>query len=162
MYYFDSFGVMTPPLFLEEYVDLGSNERQREYDESCCGAYCLYVIYLFDKGFRIKSVSNILTNQCKYPGICDVCCKDNEIDSEGEGDIYLLREKPPLVKPRSRVSPSQIAGHGQKSNSGTVSQIDVNGSLQSWLDDDNIIVNASIPESFRCVIAGPSECGKSF
>ena len=26
-YYFDSFGVETPPLFLKEYVDLGSNER---------------------------------------------------------------------------------------------------------------------------------------
>ena len=25
VYYFDSFGVETPPLFLEEYVDLGSN-----------------------------------------------------------------------------------------------------------------------------------------
>ena len=27
VYYFDSFGVETPPLFLEECVDLGSNER---------------------------------------------------------------------------------------------------------------------------------------
>ena len=27
VYYFDSFGVETPPLFSEEYVDLGSNER---------------------------------------------------------------------------------------------------------------------------------------
>ena len=27
VYYFASFGVGTPPLFLEEYVDLGSNER---------------------------------------------------------------------------------------------------------------------------------------
>ena len=27
VYYFDSLGVETPPLFLEEYVDLGSNER---------------------------------------------------------------------------------------------------------------------------------------
>ena len=27
VYYFDSFGLETPPLFLEEYVDLGSNER---------------------------------------------------------------------------------------------------------------------------------------
>ena len=27
VYYFDSFGVETPPLFLEEYVDLGSNEK---------------------------------------------------------------------------------------------------------------------------------------
>ena len=26
-FYFDSFGVETPPLFLEEYIDLGSNEN---------------------------------------------------------------------------------------------------------------------------------------
>ena len=38
-YYFDSFGVETPPLFLEEYVDLGSDERLKECDESYCGAY---------------------------------------------------------------------------------------------------------------------------
>ena len=31
-YYFDSFGVETPPLFLEEYVDLGSNERIQQHD----------------------------------------------------------------------------------------------------------------------------------
>ena len=37
-YYFDSFGVETPPLFLEEYVDLSSNERIQQYDESYCGA----------------------------------------------------------------------------------------------------------------------------
>ena len=37
-YYFDSFGVETPPLFLEEYVDLGSNERIQQYDESYRGA----------------------------------------------------------------------------------------------------------------------------
>ena len=41
VYYFDSFGVETLPLFLEEYVDLGSNERIQQYDESYCGAYCL-------------------------------------------------------------------------------------------------------------------------
>ena len=40
VYYFDSFGVETPPLFSEEYVDLGSNERIQQYDESYCGAYC--------------------------------------------------------------------------------------------------------------------------
>ena len=73
MYYFDSFGVKTPPLFLEEYVDLGSNERIQQYDESYCGAYCLYMIYLFDRGFRIKSALNILVNQCKYPGIYNEC-----------------------------------------------------------------------------------------
>ena len=31
-HYFDSFGIETPPLFLEEYVDLGSNERIQQYD----------------------------------------------------------------------------------------------------------------------------------
>ena len=46
VYYFDSFGVQTTPLFLEEYVDLGSNERIQQYDESYCGAYCLYIIYI--------------------------------------------------------------------------------------------------------------------
>ena len=60
-YYFDSFGVETPPLFLEEY-DLGSNERIQQFDESYCGAYCLYMIYLIDRGFRIKSALNILVN----------------------------------------------------------------------------------------------------
>ena len=62
-YYFDSFGVETPPLLLEEYVDLGYNERIQQYDESYCGAYCLYMIYLIDRGFRIKSALNILVNQ---------------------------------------------------------------------------------------------------
>ena len=37
-YYFDSFGVENPSLFLEEYVDLVSNERIQQYDESYCGA----------------------------------------------------------------------------------------------------------------------------
>ena len=72
-YYFDSFGVETPPLFLEEYFDLGSIERIQQYDESYCGAYCLYMIYLIDRGFRIKSALNILVNQCKYPGIYNEC-----------------------------------------------------------------------------------------
>ena len=62
VYYFDSFGVETPRIFLEEYVDLGSNERIQQYDESYCGAYCLYMIYLIDRRFRIKSALNILVN----------------------------------------------------------------------------------------------------
>ena len=43
-YDFDSFGVETPQLFLEENVDLGSNERIQQYDESYFGVYCLYMI----------------------------------------------------------------------------------------------------------------------
>ena len=66
VYYFDSFGVETPPLFLEEYVDLGSNERIQQNDESYCGTYYLYMIYLIDRRFRINKALNILVNQCKY------------------------------------------------------------------------------------------------
>ena len=62
------------------------------------------MICLIEKGLRIKSALNILVNQCKYPGMYDKCCNDNDIDSDDEVDLYLLREKPPLVKPRSRVS----------------------------------------------------------
>ena len=40
--------------------------------------------------------------------------------------------------------------------------INVKGSLQSWLADDNIIVNAIFPEDFRCIISGPSESGKTY
>ena len=69
VYYFDSFGVETPSVFLEEFVDLGSSERIQQYDESHCGAYCLYMIYLIDRGFRVNNAKNILVNQCKYPGI---------------------------------------------------------------------------------------------
>ena len=85
-YYFDSFGVETPQLFLEEYVDLGSNERIQEYDESYYGAYCLYMIYLIDRGFRINNALIILVNQFKYPGIynerfCLGCSKNNDLRS---------------------------------------------------------------------------------
>ena len=67
-------------------------------------ACCLCMVDLIDKGFRIKSALNILVNQFEYPGKYDECCKDNDIDSEDEVDNYLLREKPPLVKPRRKVS----------------------------------------------------------
>ena len=91
VYYFDSFGVETPPLFLEEYVDLGPNERLQQNDESYCGAYCLYMIYFIDRGFRIKSALNILVNQCKYPGIfnecfCLSCSKDNDEVNDNDKD----------------------------------------------------------------------------
>ena len=73
VYYFDSFGVENSPLFLEEYVDLGSNERIQQCDESYYWAYCLYMIYLIDRGFKINNALNILVNQCKYPGIYNDC-----------------------------------------------------------------------------------------
>ena len=39
--------------------------------------------------------------------------------------------------------------------------INVNGSLQSWITDSNITVDVLFPGNLRCIIAGPSECGKT-
>ena len=40
--------------------------------------------------------------------------------------------------------------------------IDVNGSLQSWLSDEDIIVNAASPENLIPILSGSSEFGKTF
>ena len=41
--------------------------------------------------------------------------------------------------------------------------VNINDDLQSWLnDDDDIITEATFPDNFRCIISGPSECGKTF
>ena len=247
-YYRDSFGVETPPLFLEEYVDLGSNERIQQYDESYCGAYFLYMIYLFDRGFRIKTALNILVNQCKYPGIYNECfclncsrgdvndnvnvnvndndndyvnvndndnvnVSDNDNDSDNVIDkdlrssfannvidktidnvienvyvsdndndqgtcfaddnfIYLFGEKPQRSKSNSN-SNSNIISNGEiwtKSHSPTNNireeispiSVNINDDLYSWLNDDDIITEATFPNNFRCIISGPSECGKTF
>ena len=75
--YFDSSGVETPPSFSIEYVDLGSDERIQQCDESYFGAYCLYMICLIDNGYRIKSALITLVNQVKTPEAYNEClgCK---------------------------------------------------------------------------------------
>ena len=254
VYYFDSFGIETPPLFLEEYVNLGSNERIQQYDESYCGAYCLYMIYLIDRGFRINNALNILVNQCKYPGMYNECfclgCNEkvndidkvNDNDNQGtcftddkvndndkindndkvndndnvkfndndndndndnvnandndndnlnvydndndetiyqrssynQGGSYHPRSSPNL---QSRF-PDQRSGSTElfckftdkvdisppRSNIIQTSPIafNINNDLQSWLNDDDIITEAEFPDNFRCIISGPSECGKTF
>ena len=50
-------------------------------------------------------------------------------------------------------------------NQGDISPLrinNINEDLQSWLDDENMIIEATLPENFRCIISGPSECGKTF
>ena len=217
-YYFDSFGVETPPLFLEEYVDLGSNERIQQYDESYCGAYCLYMIYLIDRGFRIKSALNILVNQCKYPEIYNECfclsCsrggdkdnvndnvndlrssfanndndnvndlrssfanndnvndKDNVIDNDNDNFIYLFDEKYQRSKSNRNSNSNSISNNPTNNIREAVQQscfanspisVNINDDLYSWLNDDDIITEAAFPDNFRCIISGPSECGKTF
>ena len=240
-YYFDSFGVETPTLFLEEHVDLGSNERIQQYDESYCRPYCLYMIYLIDRGFRIKSALNILVNQVKCPEIynecfcfgCNVnvndnqgtssaddlgssfgnqgtcstdnvndsvkdlrssfanqgtdgvrsmptCSADNDIvndnDKYNDNDLrssFANNDKDNVINLRSSFADNVIyqfdEKHGEtwqakphkKGKPNTIS-ININEDLQSWLNDDNIITEATLPENIRCIVSGPSECGKTF
>ena len=40
--------------------------------------------------------------------------------------------------------------------------VNINDDLQSWLNADDIITEAEFPDNFRCIISGPSECGKTF
>ena len=53
---------------------------------------------------------------------------------------------------------------GKLNNNTPTSDISViiNDDLQSWLNDDDIITEAEFPYNFRCIISGPSECGKTF
>ena len=290
VYYFDSFGVETPPLFFEAYVDLGSNERIQQYDEFYCGDYCLYMIYLIDRGFRIKSALNILVNQCKYPGMyneyfclgCNVNVNYNDSDNDNDNDndnhndndndnvlrssfdkndndnvndndndnvndnvndndlrsifannvkdkynnndnvndlrssfdkndndndnvndnvndndlrssfannandndndvvndivndndndnvkdnvIYQFDEKHGDASVELLHGWTKSYQKGKPNNNSATNNISVNinEDLQSWLNDDDIITEATFPDNFRCIISGPSQCGKTF
>ena len=198
VYYFDSFGIETPPLFLEEYVNLCSNERIQQYDESYCGAYCLYMIYLIDRRFRINNALNILVIQCKYPGMynecfCLGCSKDkvddnandlrssfannvnqgtcftddnvndndNDIDNDKDNDLRSGSTELfcKFTDLQSRF-PDKVDISPPRNNNPIA--ININNDLQSWLNDDDIITEAEFPDNFRCIISGPSECGKTF
>ena len=80
--------------------------------------------------------------------------------------IYILDEKhgERWVKPHQKFKPNNNGETWTKSHSPTNSiSININNDLYSWLnDDDDIITEAAFPDNFRCIISGPSECGKTF
>ena len=53
---------------------------------------------------------------------------------------------------------------GKPNNNSPTNNISVNidEDLQSWLNDDDIITEATFPDNFRCIISCPRECGKTF
>ena len=61
------------------------------------------------------------------------------------------------------VKPHQKFKTNNNSPTNSIS-ININNDLHSWLndDDDDIIAEAAFPDNFRCLISGPSECGKTF
>ena len=73
-------------------------------------------------------------------------------DSFADNVIYQFDEKQGetwQAKPHEKVKTNTIS-------------ININEDLQSWLNEDNKITEATLSENFRCIISGPSECGKTF
>ena len=66
------------------------------------------------------------------------------------------------VKPHQKVKPNNNSLTNSISIREPASQINTNDDLQSWLNDDDIIAEATFPNNFRCIISGPSEFGKTF
>ena len=90
--------------------------------------------------------------------------EDNYKDKYKDKFIYLF-EKHQRGKPNSKENPRGGYTNPRSGNfvdPSNKTSINVNGSLQSWLSDEDIIVNASFHENFRSIISGPSECGKTF
>ena len=145
VYYFDSFGVETPPLFLEEYVDLGSNERIQQYDESYCGAYCSYMIHLIDRGFRIKSALNILVNQVKCPEIYTECfclgCNVNQGTCFADDNDNINDNDKDNVNDNDNQG-TCLASHEQSSFADDNDKDNDNNSVNDTVNDkDNVNVN---------------------
>ena len=70
----------------------------------------------------------------------------NDNDNDRDNFIYLFGEKHQRGKPNNKECLSNNIS------------ININEDLQSWLNDDSIITEATLPENFRCIISGPSEC----
>ena len=79
--------------------------------------------------------------------------------------IYIFDEKHQKGKPNNKEYPRTDSVCGKPSSYTDLSDnisVNINEDLQSWLNDDNVITEATLPEYFRCIISGPSECGKTF
>ena len=77
------------------------------------------------------------------------CFADDNFIYQGTCFADLFDEKHQRRKPNNKSPTSDIS-------------VNINDDLQSWLNDDDIITEAEFPDKFRCIISGPSECGKTF
>ena len=105
---------------------------------------------------------------------------DNVNDNVNDNFIYLFDEKHQRGKPNNKeyLRTDSVCGkrsgftdlrssYGDPRSTNFVDlsnniSVSINEDLQSWLNDDNIIKEATLPENFRSIISGPSECGKKF
>ena len=79
-------------------------------------------------------------------------------NKESPRSCYTNQRSGNFVDPRSGFTNLRSIYSNKENNI----SINVNGSLQSWLDDEDNIVNTAFPEKFRCIISGQSECGQTF
>ena len=73
----------------------------------------------------------------------------NDNDDDNDNCMYLFDEKHQSDKPNNKECLSNNIS------------VYISEDLQSWLNDDNIITEATPSENFRSIISGPSECVKT-
>ena len=99
--------------------------------------------------------------------------KDNDIVNDNDNDeiVYRRSSYNQRSSPNLRISYNSRSGFTDQGNisppRNNIIQtnpiaININDDLYSWLTDDDIITEAAFPDNFRCIISGPSECGKTF
>ena len=101
------------------------------------------MIYLIDRGFRIKSALNILVNQCKYPGIynecfCLNCSRGGDKDKDKDKDNDLRSSFANNVNDNDNDSDNDI----DNDNQGTCFADDLQSSFANN-DNDNVNDNVN-------------------
>ena len=93
---------------------------------------------------------------------------DNDNDNDIDNFIYLFGEKHQRSKYNNNSKSNSPTNSIREQTPSVVNQgvspifVNINDYLYLWLNDDDIITEAAFPDNFRCIISGPSECGKTF
>ena len=99
----------------------------------------------------------------------------NNNDNDRDNFMYLFdgknqrskynsnsKSNSPTNSIREAVQQSCLVNHERSSFANSPISVNINDDLYSWLNNDDIITEATFPDNFRCIISGPSECGKTF
>ena len=116
-------------------------------NEGTCFAYDLRSCFANNDNDLRSSFANQGTEGVRGMPTCSAA---NDNDNVKDNVIYQFDEEHQKGKPNNRECPTNAFS------------ININEDLRSWLNYDNIITEATLPENFRCIISGPSECGKTF
>ena len=88
--------------------------------------------------------------------------KDNDIDKDNILYIYLVKNIKGVNLTTKNIREDSVCGKPSSyTDLNNNISVNINEDLQSWLNDENIITEATLPENFRCIISGSSERGKT-